>query len=460
MFETKNLQLKDLHLNKGQVEGLPQNPRFIKDKRFEALKKSIEEAPEMLSLRELIVYDNNGEYVIIGGNMRYRAMKDLGFREAPCKVLSNDTPTEKLREYTIKDNIGFGEDDFDLLANEWNFEELTSFGMGIPNIHILKDDTLEDCEETGEYAKEKYYESAIPVVENEVKSFLKRINYYPIIDKYYAKRLFLRALYLGEKYPRFANNAFAPIWNFNSKEEKTIDYLNRKPSCRSLITALQERKIDDIIKIGMPWGGFRICLDFPVEVARAAIKKFCKNKGRVLDPCHGWGGRLTASLLEGVSEYWGFDPSPVAHEGVLKQYEAFRDYIVTKGEFFLQPFEDATLNDDYFDFAITCPPYYDVEIYEGEDTSTTRYTSYNDWSENFLYSLIKKVFFALKKDCYFCIVVGSQKYPLKKDVIKHAKEIGFEIETTINKLTSGQSNSSFSKYDIEEDGETMIVLRK
>ena len=132
-METKNLSIKLLQCNEGQVEGLPKNPRFIKDERFEKLKKSLTDDPEMLHLRELIVYPHNGKYVVIGGNMRLRAAKQLGFKEMPCKVLAEDTPIEKLKAYTIKDNNAFGNDDFDLLANEWDTEFLEDMGFDFGN---------------------------------------------------------------------------------------------------------------------------------------------------------------------------------------------------------------------------------------------------------------------------------------------------------------------------------------
>lgn len=140
MAETRNIYIKELEVNKGQVEGLPQNPRFIRDERFTALKKSIEDAPEMLALRELIVYPHNGKFIIIAGNMRFRACKDLGYKEIPCKVLDADTPVEKLREYTIKDNIGFGADDWDLIANEWDINELDGWGMELPDFDLKGED--------------------------------------------------------------------------------------------------------------------------------------------------------------------------------------------------------------------------------------------------------------------------------------------------------------------------------
>lgn len=133
-YKEKDLPISSIELNKGQVEGLPKNPRFIRDERYKALVKSIKDAPEMLHLRELLVYPHGDKYVVIGGNMRLRACKELGMESVPCKVLPQDTPVEKLREYTIKDNNGFGQDDWDLLANEWDAEELTDWGLELPDI--------------------------------------------------------------------------------------------------------------------------------------------------------------------------------------------------------------------------------------------------------------------------------------------------------------------------------------
>ena len=134
-----------LKSNTGQIEGLPKNPRFIRDHRFEKLKRSLREDPEMMQLREVIAYDNKGELVVICGNMRLRALKELGIKDVPVKVLPSDTPIEKLRAYTIKDNISFGDNDWDVLANEWDEVELTEWGLEFPH---------DDKAETEEGAKD------------------------------------------------------------------------------------------------------------------------------------------------------------------------------------------------------------------------------------------------------------------------------------------------------------------
>lgn len=131
-MEIKTIRIKDLATNDGQIDGLPKNPRQIRDHRYEKLKKSIEDAPEMLNLRELLVYPHGGKFVIIGGNMRYRACKEIGYKELPCKVLDAETPVEKLRQYAIKDNENFGEYDWDVVANEWDTAELEDWGVELP----------------------------------------------------------------------------------------------------------------------------------------------------------------------------------------------------------------------------------------------------------------------------------------------------------------------------------------
>lgn len=131
-FITKKVKVADLHLNSGQVEGLPKNPRFIKDEMFAKLVQSLRDAPEMLEARPIVCYDNNGELVVIMGNMRLRALREIGEKETTVKVLPAGTAVEKLREYTIKDNIAYGANDWDILANEWDTEELEAWGMEMP----------------------------------------------------------------------------------------------------------------------------------------------------------------------------------------------------------------------------------------------------------------------------------------------------------------------------------------
>ena len=129
MFEIREIKIRDLRPNNGEVEGLPRNPRKISNKQLDKLKKSLQDAPEMLRLRELIVIPHGGEFVVIAGNQRLEAAKAVGMETLPCKVLPADTDTAKLREYAIKDNLPFGEDDWEILTTEWDPLELSEWGL-------------------------------------------------------------------------------------------------------------------------------------------------------------------------------------------------------------------------------------------------------------------------------------------------------------------------------------------
>lgn len=132
--ETTMISLNKLVLNTGQIDGVPKNPRIIKDERFAKLKQSIQDFPEMLGLRELLVFPYNDKFVVLGGNMRLKVLQELGYMEAPCKIIPEQTPVERLREIIIKDNIAYGEDDYDILRMEWSLDELEEWGMDTANI--------------------------------------------------------------------------------------------------------------------------------------------------------------------------------------------------------------------------------------------------------------------------------------------------------------------------------------
>ena len=114
--------------NLREIRNNPENPRYIRDEKFEQLVKSLKDFPEMIQARPLIV---NQKMQALGGNMRLKAMLEAGWTE--CPVVQVDWSEEKQREFIIKDNVGFGEWDWDMLANEWNEEELQEWGMDTPD---------------------------------------------------------------------------------------------------------------------------------------------------------------------------------------------------------------------------------------------------------------------------------------------------------------------------------------
>lgn len=122
-----------------EVKLNPNNPRLIKDDKFKKLVQSIKDFPEMLSIRPIVV---NKDMIILGGNMRFRACKEAGIKEIP--VIVTDLPEDKQREFLIKDNTSGGEWDWDMLANEWDQEELEAWGLDLPVFDIKDEGTVEE----------------------------------------------------------------------------------------------------------------------------------------------------------------------------------------------------------------------------------------------------------------------------------------------------------------------------
>lgn len=116
----KKIDISLIEKNDGQIDGLPKNPRFIKDDKFNQLVKSIENEPDLLEYRGLLVFPHNDKYVVIGGNQRLEACKSAGLTTIPCEILPKDTSIEKLKSFTIKDNSSYGEWDYALIeSGDW-----------------------------------------------------------------------------------------------------------------------------------------------------------------------------------------------------------------------------------------------------------------------------------------------------------------------------------------------------
>ena len=126
----------------------PKNPRLIKDDKFKKLVKSIQEFPQMLELRPIVVDENN---IILGGNMRYKACVEAGLKE--IYILKAEDLTELQKdEFIVKDNVGFGEWDWDILANEWDTEKLQDWGLDLP---VFKE--YEEIEPSGYDLTQKWF---------------------------------------------------------------------------------------------------------------------------------------------------------------------------------------------------------------------------------------------------------------------------------------------------------------
>lgn len=125
------------------IKSNPNNPRIIKDEKFKKLCESIKALPKMMELRPIVVDENN---IVQGGNMRLKALNELGYKDIPDSWVkqAKDFTEEELKEFIIKDNVGFGEWDWDDLANNWDTDKLQEWGLDIPDFKIEDEKELKD----------------------------------------------------------------------------------------------------------------------------------------------------------------------------------------------------------------------------------------------------------------------------------------------------------------------------
>jgi ParB-like chromosome segregation protein Spo0J len=118
----------------------PNNPRIIKDDKFKKLVQSIKDFPQMLELRPIVIDENN---IVLGGNMRLKACQELGLKDVPT-IYAKDLTEDQKKEFIIKDNVGFGEWNWDDLANDWDEELLVEWGLDIPSFDIADEKQQKD----------------------------------------------------------------------------------------------------------------------------------------------------------------------------------------------------------------------------------------------------------------------------------------------------------------------------
>lgn len=141
-----------------KVKGNTNNPRIIKDDKFKKLVKSIKDFPEMLELRPIVVDE---DMIVLGGNMRLKACIEAGLKEVHITVADNLTEEQK-KEFIVKDNVGFGEWDWDMIANEWDTNKLRDWGLDL----ILTDDDLEEMKNPNNIDTENIFATELDMQSN------------------------------------------------------------------------------------------------------------------------------------------------------------------------------------------------------------------------------------------------------------------------------------------------------
>jgi hypothetical protein len=175
-MEIKNVKITELVLN-------DQNPRFIKDNKFKKLVESIKSFEKMLDIRPIVVDEN---MVILGGNMRFRACREAGLKKIPVMIVENLTDAEK-NEFMIKDNVGFGEWNFDMLANTFDSVQLVDWGMDVPRFDIDPDEIidimqLDEINETCQFIIECSNIDEFKIVQSKLQSTGKKIHFDKFVE--------------------------------------------------------------------------------------------------------------------------------------------------------------------------------------------------------------------------------------------------------------------------------------
>lgn len=224
---------------------------------------------------------------------------------------------------------------------------------------------------------------------------------------------------------------------------------------RALI--FKKGKVNELLYQALQLGinGIQYVNEFPPHIARNIYKEFGLNaNSKILDPCAGWGGRMIgASIIS--NNYTCYEPSIKTYYGLFGLYKFInsmnKDFVA---DMYNIPFEDSCLENNWYDFALTSPPYYDTEIYSDEETnSLNKYTTFNSWCEYFYLPLVNKTMKALKTDGKFMLNIGSRKYPLNKILLDNFSTI-YSIKKCGNYLSG---NGGLGK---EGEGEMFYLLTK
>jgi DNA modification methylase len=387
------LPLSKLEVNKGQIEGLAKNPRFIRDDRYNKLKRSIEENPEMLALRECLVFPKGGKYVIIGGNMRYRAQKELGYTKIVCKIIPPQTPVEDLRAYTIKDNAGFGEWDFDALANDWNPEDLNKWGVDWD----FKDS---DPEDAGKKAEEKQIQKLVEtfiippfsVLNTRTKEWQERRQQW--ID------LGIKSELGRDENLTFAKTSQPPIY-YQTKNYLS-EQLGRKPTHEEIVEELESKGIKTQKCVSI----------FDPVLTEISYRWFNVKNGIILDPFAGGSVRGIVAAKLGMS-YVGND---LRAEQILADRQNAKECLFdldsdklpqyTTGD--SQQIDEILKIEDIpqqFDMIFSCPPYADLEVYSDAPNDLSN-MDYQQFIEAYR-TIIEKSCKLLNNNRFAVFVVGD-----------------------------------------------------
>lgn len=413
--------------------------------------------------------------IIIAGHGRRLGALENKFAEYPV-VIASGWSVEKKRAVRIKDNqLGLlsGWDEH-LLHSELGELQLGGYEMPLLGFsdkqlsEMIIEPSLAQSNDP-ELTKEQtaIFNKAWRVLLNDWKAHAERSKQLGFVSTNYTRGAmlvyFTRALIFGDDIPRAATTAYNPhrIFQAGSHNKPYLDLFDLALKQDNVLKSLQwfcggKPAFDQMIGVTLGIQDHRPPADFPPLLARDLINEFCPKGGAVLDPCHGWGGRLLGFMLSGAGSYEGIDADAQTVKGVTQM---FLDLDMLrpgrKVRLACSPFEDAKIEHGPFDFALTSPPYYDTERYGGELSSWKRYKTFDAWVGGFYKPLIEKTAAAIKPGGVFALQIGNQSYPLETQAREIIKGCDFEF---IEKRATEMVNNYMGTPP--EDGEIVLILRR
>jgi len=344
-----------------QIKPNPNNPRIIKDEKFDKLVKSIKDFPKMMELRPMVI---NADNIVLGGNMRLKALKELGYKEVPDEWVkrAEDLTEEEQRQFIIKDNVGFGEHDWEMLATEWDADELSDWGLDMP-ADWGENEVLEAEEQKPKKLSERFIIPPFSVLDTKQSDWQQRKNYW---------------LSLGIKSELGRNDnslGLANVKDYDYKYKANYDISN----------------------------GTSI---FDPVLCEVVYQWFNVPKGKILDPFAGGSVRgIVASKLG--FEYLGND----LREEQIKANRINAKEVLQDNELYPTWTYGDSLNIDKItkdykaDMIFSCPPYADLEVYSDakEDISNMSYDKFLEAYKE----IIRKSCDKLKEDRFAVFVVGD-----------------------------------------------------
>jgi hypothetical protein len=464
------------------------NPRLLTSKQASDLRRSLEK----FGYVEPIAINVDGS--LIGGHQRMNVLKLAGMKPddfIEVRVPSRQLDEKEAEELAIRLNRNQGEWSFEMLSNEFEKEDLLEYGfdeyeLGLGDaIEANAAATAAAAAGHAEQQQEEEEDSSWQIPDGPFNIRKTADELAPLLPRPKSlEEMAALAINIPQAKCEFnalcggsknAGNSISLLFNphrlaVNCKPHGNVyDALRTDEKFRSLLALLlvkmskaHMRGIISQLNIGI--SGYRLANEFRPAIARDIYRRFLADvpAPRILDPSHGWGGRLIgflAAQLQG-STYYGVDPSIKTSLGVVELFNFLKESGIPGNAFiFNKPFEDMpedVIEPESFDLVFTSPPYFDTEEYSTEDTqSYIKYPKFDQWVEGFYAPYLTKAISAAKSGAPVVMNVGNKLYPLAKITKKIAEGLGCDIaaDEVINVISRKQITGN-------EEAESLIVIRR